>query len=78
MTDQERLNSAMGEACAILSEHIESGHIRNPNATVNKLLAVLDRPELTVARERMEHAVGQRGRRTGRHKTLKGWPASSW
>ena len=63
MTDQERINRAMSEACAILSEYVEPGYVRNPNAVVNKLIAVLDTPELTAARERLEHAIGQRGLR---------------
>jgi hypothetical protein len=63
MTDQERINRAMSEACAILSEYGEPGDVRNPNATVKKLIAVLDTPELTAARERLEHAVGRQGLR---------------
>jgi hypothetical protein len=60
MTDQDRINSAMREAHAILSEYSKPGQIRNPNATVNKLVAVLDRPELATALERLEHASGGR------------------
>jgi hypothetical protein len=67
MTDQERINRAMREACAILSEYVEPGRVRNPNATVNKLIAVLDTPELTAARERLEHAVGRQGVRLVTH-----------
>ena len=63
MTDQERINSAMRDACAILSKYLEPGHIRNPNATVNHLIGVLDRPQLAAALERLEHATGRHGLR---------------
>ena len=60
MTDQERVNKAIEEACAILSEYREPVHIRNPAAMVKRLIALLERPELTAARERLEHAAGRR------------------
>jgi hypothetical protein len=59
MTDQERINRAMRQACAILSEYLDRGPVRNANATISQLIAVLDRPQLTAALDRLEHAGGR-------------------
>jgi hypothetical protein len=63
MTDQELINRAMRESRAILSDYLDRGHVRNPNATMNQLVAVLDTPQLTAALERLDHATGRHGLR---------------
>jgi hypothetical protein len=49
MTDQQRISAALRKAAKILAEHIEPGNAKDPEVTINRLLAVLDSEELAAA-----------------------------
>ena len=50
MPDQELITKALRDARAILAEYLEPGHVEN--ATLNRLIEVLDTQELAAALER--------------------------
>ena len=54
VTDQERITGALRQAGVIIAEYLEPGQVRNPTATVNRLIEVLDTQELAAALERVE------------------------
>jgi hypothetical protein len=53
VSDQDLLLDAIEDAPRILVEHIESDSRRNPEATINMLLFLLDRPDVVAAIERL-------------------------
>jgi hypothetical protein len=59
MTDQERIFEAVQAARRILGDYIEPGP-RNPHATLNNLLSVLDSDDLVAALERMDRRATMR------------------
>ena len=58
MTDQELVVRAVREAQILLAAYIEPGP-RDADATINRLLSILDRNDL-VATDRLEGALGLR------------------
>ena len=59
MTDQELIVRAVREAQLVLASYIEPGR-RDSEATINRLLTILDRSELVEATDRLEGALGLR------------------
>jgi hypothetical protein len=57
MNDQAIAIAAHNEAALIVSDHLEPGLLRDPVATVKKLIEMLDTPELTAAITRLEKAM---------------------
>ncbi len=58
MKDQDIVIAALNEAALIIGDYIEPGHPRDPVATVNRLIEVLDNQELAAAIKRMEKGYG--------------------
>lgn len=57
--DQERIARALHEARGIIGEYLEPG-IKNPTATLNRLIEVLDTQELAAALGRLVRGPGLR------------------
>jgi hypothetical protein len=60
MTDQQILIAALEKAGAIIGEHIEPGRARDPEQTINRLIAVLDTHDVASAIERLKKGFGLR------------------
>jgi hypothetical protein len=58
MTDQQILIDAIETAGVIIGEHIEPGHARDPEQTINRLIAVLDTQKVALAVERLKAGFG--------------------
>jgi hypothetical protein len=58
MKDQAIVLAALNEAGLIIGGYLEPGHPRDPVATINRLIAVLDSQKLAAAIERMEKGYG--------------------
>jgi hypothetical protein len=54
MTDQQILIDALEKAGAIIAGHIEPGRARDPEQTINRLIAVLDTQDVAGAIERLK------------------------
>ena len=59
MTDQEMIIRAVREAQHVLAGYIEPGP-RDADATINRLLTILDRNDLVAAVDRVEGEIGLR------------------
>jgi hypothetical protein len=59
MTDQAIVTDTLNQAAMIVGDYL-SGLPRDPIATINKLIAVLDNQELAAAIKRMEKGSGLR------------------
>jgi hypothetical protein len=59
VTDQELIWSALHQVGLIVAEHLESD-TRDADDAVAKLVAILDKPELAAAMNRMERGYGLR------------------
>ena len=59
MTDAELIVRAVREAQLLLAGYLEPGH-RDCEATINRLLAILDRNDLVAAIDRLEGELGLR------------------
>lgn len=59
MSDQEMIIRAVREAQMVLAGYVEPGR-RDCEATINRLLAILDRSDLVEATDRVEGALGLR------------------
>jgi hypothetical protein len=59
VTDQELIWSALRQVGLIVAEHLESD-TRDADDAVAKLVAILDKPELAAAMNRMERGYGLR------------------
>ena len=57
MKDQAIVVTALNEAALIIGDHLEPGP-KDPIATINRLIEVLDNQELAAAIERMEKGYG--------------------
>ena len=57
MKDQAIVVTALNEAALIIGDHLEPGP-KDPIATINRLIEVLDNQELAAAIERMEKVTG--------------------
>ena len=60
MTDVQTLITALEKAGVIIAEHIEPGRARDPEQTINRLIAVLDTQEVALAMERLNEGFGLR------------------
>ena len=60
MTDQQKLIDALDKAALIIAEHIEPGHARGPEQTINRLIQLLDSQDLAAAVERLKSGFGLR------------------
>jgi hypothetical protein len=58
MKDQDIVLAALNEAALIIGDYLEPGHPRDPVATINRLIEVLDNQELAAAIERVEKRDG--------------------
>jgi hypothetical protein len=56
--DQDVVITALNEAALIIGDYLEAGHTRDPVATINRLIKVLDRQKLVAAIMRMEKGYG--------------------
>jgi hypothetical protein len=52
--DRDLIIQAVEEAQRVLDEYFEPGTLRSAHGTIQKLVAVLERPEVLVALERMK------------------------
>jgi hypothetical protein len=57
MNDQAIVIAAINEAGAVISEYLEPGRPRDPVATIDRLIEILDSQKLAAAIKRMD---GQR------------------
>ena len=57
MKDQAIVVTALNEAALIIGDYLEPGR-KDPIATINRLIEVLDNQELAAAIERMEKSYG--------------------
>ena len=60
MIDVQTLIAALEKAGVIIAEHIEPGRARDPEQTINRLIAVLDTQEVALAMERLNEGFGLR------------------
>jgi hypothetical protein len=60
MTDQEIAVAALRTAGQIIAKYVEPGHPRDAEATLNRLIELLDAQELAAAIERLEKGFGLR------------------
>jgi hypothetical protein len=58
MKDHELVLRALNKAELIVGDYLESGHPRDPVATINRLIEVLDDQMLAAAIKRMENGYG--------------------
>ena len=58
MKDQETVLNALNEAALIIGDYLEPGLPRDPVATINRLIEVLDSQELAAAIKRVENGCG--------------------
>jgi hypothetical protein len=58
MKDHELVLRALNEAALIVGDYLEPGHPRDPVATINRLIEVLDDQKLAAAIKRMENGYG--------------------
>jgi hypothetical protein len=56
--DQDVVLAALNEAALIIGDYLELGHPRDPVATSNRLIQVLDSQKLAAAITRMEKGYG--------------------
>jgi hypothetical protein len=56
--DQNVVLTALNEAALIIGDYLEPGHPRDPVATINRLIEVLDDQKLAAAIKRMERGYG--------------------
>jgi hypothetical protein len=56
--DQDVVLTALNEAALIIGDYLEGVHTRDPVATINRLIEVLDRQKLVAAIMRMEKGYG--------------------
>ena len=54
MKDQEIVLNALNEAALIIGDYLEPGLPRDPVATINRLIEVLDNQKLAAAMERID------------------------
>jgi hypothetical protein len=54
MTDQDLILAALNEAALIIGDYLEPGIPRDPVATINRLIEVLDNQKLAAAMERID------------------------
>jgi hypothetical protein len=59
-TDRDLIIEALEEAQRILAEHLEPSARRYAPNTIDRLVSVLDRPEIVAAMERMKASRGLR------------------
>ena len=59
-TDRDLIIEAMEEAQSVLAQYLEPGALRSAAGTIQKLVTLLDRPELVAAIERMKASRGLR------------------
>lgn len=57
-SDQDVVLTALNEAALIIGDYLEPGIPRNPVATINRLIQVLDSQKLAAAITRMEKGYG--------------------
>jgi hypothetical protein len=57
-SDQDLVLAALNEAALIIGDYLEPGHPRDPAATINRLIQVLDSQKLAAAIRRMEKGYG--------------------
>jgi hypothetical protein len=57
MRDEAIVTTALNEAALIIGDYLEPGS-RDPVATINRLIEVLDNQKLAAAIERMEKGYG--------------------
>jgi hypothetical protein len=57
MKDQDIINAALNEAALIIGDYLEPGR-RDPLATINRLIQVLDNQKLAAAIERADKGYG--------------------
>jgi hypothetical protein len=55
MKDQDLVLCALNKAALIVGDYLEPGHPRDPVATMNRLIEVLDDQKLAAAIKRMEN-----------------------
>jgi hypothetical protein len=60
VTDQQLLIAALHEASWIVAEYLEQPARRDAEKAIDKLIVLLDRPDLAAAIERLENAHGLR------------------
>jgi len=60
MTDVQTLIAAVEKAGGIIADHIEPGRARDPEQTINRLIAVLDTQGVAGAIERLKKGFGLR------------------
>jgi hypothetical protein len=60
VSDRDVIFNSLKTAGQIIGEYLEPGHPRNAEATLNKLIEVLDNQELAAAIERLEKGPGLR------------------
>jgi hypothetical protein len=58
MKDHELVLRALNKAALIVGDYLEPGHPRDPVATINRLIEVLDDQKLAAAINRMENEYG--------------------
>jgi hypothetical protein len=58
MKDHDLVLNALNEAALIVGDYLEPGHSRDPVATINRLMEVLDDQNLAAAIKRMEKGYG--------------------
>jgi hypothetical protein len=58
MTDQQILIEAIEKAGVVIVEHIEPGHARDPEQTINRLIAVLDTQDVAGAMTPLKAGFG--------------------
>jgi hypothetical protein len=59
-TDQQRITRALRQAGVVIAEYLDPDNPRDAEATVDRLIGLLDTQELAAAKERLESGFGLR------------------